>query len=69
MTIEADDKQEVVVDDNQIDELETIDLTLRIICEPDDAARFPHPSMTMQVVCRAVAEKLLVLMDFVGSTI
>ncbi len=58
MTTEADDKQESVADDNQIDELETIDLTLRIICEPADAARFPHPSMTMQAVCRAVAENL-----------
>ena len=58
MTIETDDKQESVADDNQIDELETIDLTLRIICEPADAARFPHPSMTMQSVCRAVAENL-----------
>ena len=41
-----------------MDELKTIDLTLRITCEADDAARFPPPSSTMQAVCRAVAEVL-----------
>jgi len=58
MTTEADDKQEAVADDNQIDALETVDLTLRIICEPADAARFPPPSTVMQTICRAVAETL-----------
>ena len=41
-----------------MDELNTIDLTLRITCEAEDAARFPPPSSTMQAVCRAVAEAL-----------
>ena len=58
MTTEADDKQDAVADDNQTDALETVDLTLRIICEPTDAARFPLASTVMQAVCRAVAEKL-----------
>ena len=48
------------------EELKTIDLTLRIPCEADDAARFPPPSSTItsaslstrQAVCRAVAETL-----------
>ena len=56
MTTEANDKEEEVADDNQIDTLETIDLTLRIICEPADAAHFPPASTVMQAVCRAVAE-------------
>ena len=58
MTTEVDDKQEAVADDNQTDALETVDLTLRIICEPADAARFPPPSTVMQTICRAVAETL-----------
>jgi len=58
MTTEADIKQEAIADDNQIDALETVDLTLRIICEPANPARFPLASTVMQAVCRAVAETL-----------
>ena len=58
-TIHLHGEQEHAADsDSPLDNLEEIELTLRIICEPADAARFPHPSMTMQAVCRAVAENL-----------
>jgi len=58
MTTEADDRQDVVADENQTDALETVDLTLRIICEPADAARFPPVSTVMQTICRGIAETL-----------
>ena len=58
MTTEIDAKQDAVASDTQIDTLETIDLTLRIMCEPANAARFPPASTVMQAVCRAVAETL-----------
>lgn len=41
-----------------MEDLETIDLTLRIICEPTDAARLPPSSETMRAVCQVVAETL-----------
>ncbi|MCC6607944.1 MAG: hypothetical protein IT327_32360 [Anaerolineae bacterium] len=41
-----------------MDDLQTIDLTLRITCEPADAARFPLSAATMRATCRAVAEAL-----------
>jgi hypothetical protein len=41
-----------------MDDLHTIDLTLRITCEPADAARFPLSSAIMRATCRAVAEAL-----------
>jgi len=58
MTTKTDVKQEKVAHSNQTDALETIDLTLRIICEPADAARFPPVSTVMQEICRGVAETL-----------
>lgn len=58
MTTETDAKQEEVANSNQTDALETVDLTLRIICEPADAARFPPVSTVMQKICRRVAETL-----------
>jgi hypothetical protein len=38
--------------------LQTIELTLRIVCEPDDAASFPLASAQSRAVCQAVAEAL-----------
>ena len=39
-------------------ESQTIELTLRIVCEPGDAASFPLTSAQSRAVCQAVAEAL-----------
>jgi hypothetical protein len=47
------------LEESVMKDLETIDLTLRIICEPDDAARFALSSEAMRATCRAVADALM----------
>jgi hypothetical protein len=41
-----------------MNDLHTIDLTLRIVCEPDDAMRVALSGTELYAVCRAVAEAL-----------
>lgn len=41
-----------------MNDLQTIDLTLRITCENRDAVRFPPTAATSRAICRAVAEAL-----------
>ncbi|MBK8986273.1 MAG: hypothetical protein IPM39_09355 [Chloroflexi bacterium] len=41
-----------------MNDLHTIDLTLRIVCEPDDAVRVALSGTELYAVCRAVSETL-----------
>lgn len=41
-----------------MNDLHTIELTLHIVCEPDDAMRVALSGTELQAVCRAVAEAL-----------
>jgi hypothetical protein len=41
-----------------MNDLHTIDLTLRIVCEPDDAIRVALSGTELYAVCRAVSETL-----------
>jgi hypothetical protein len=47
------------MEETVMEDLETIDLTLRINCEPADVARFALSSEAMRATCRAVAEALM----------